>query len=204
MKKLIILPLLLTVIIAANGQDNRADMLHDLEKNQQTLQELAITATLKSATRLFGEKNDLTTVIMIIPSGSTVKVTGSDSTYFKVVFEDNEGYILKRHAVINETPVVVEQPKPLQQAVVEEKSDQKEANRFTYLENKYGTSMAAKLNAGKIWKGMTAQMVRDSWGSPLKINRSINGNLVKEEWIYNNTWLYIENNTLVEWGPINK
>ena len=61
--------------------------------------------------------------------------------------------------------------------------------------------MAARLGAGKIWKGMSAEMVRDSWGSPSKINRVI-GNNVREEWVYRNTWLFIENNTLVDWGPV--
>jgi len=64
--------------------------------------------------------------------------------------------------------------------------------------------MAARLNAGKIWKGMNSEMIRDSWGKPDKINREINGNTVKEEWIYRTTWLFIENNTLQEWGPVRK
>jgi hypothetical protein len=62
--------------------------------------------------------------------------------------------------------------------------------------------MAAKLMAGKIWKGMSAEMIKDSWGSPRKINRVISGNLIKEEWIFKNTWLYIENDILADWGPI--
>ena len=64
--------------------------------------------------------------------------------------------------------------------------------------------MAARLIAGKIWKGMTSEMVRDSWGKPLKINRVINSNTIQEESIYNNTWLYIENDTLTDWGPTRK
>jgi hypothetical protein len=62
--------------------------------------------------------------------------------------------------------------------------------------------MAAKLIAGKIWKGMSSEMVRDSWGKPQKINRVIGNNIIREEWIYKNSWLYIENDSLVEWGPI--
>jgi len=49
---------------------------------------------------------------------------------------------------------------------------------------------------------MTAEMVRDSWGKPQKINRVISGNDVKEEWIFKSSWLYIENDYLVEWGPV--
>jgi hypothetical protein len=45
-------------------------------------------------------------------------------------------------------------------------------------------------------------MILDSWGNPKKINRIISGNVIKEEWIFRNTWLYIENDILAEWGPI--
>jgi hypothetical protein len=93
-------------------------------------------------------------------------------------------------------------PQPVQEAQVQQQQPQ--VSRFTYLESKYGSSMAAKLVSGKIWKGMNAEMVRDSWGKPQKINRVIAGNTIKEEWIYSSTWLYIENDNLVEWGPIRR
>lgn len=202
MKKLIITTLVALSVISVNAQNNRTDVLQDLENNQSSVQEKTLTATLKSSSRLFGDGNDLTSVITIIPSGSIVDVLGYDSTYYHVVFEENEGYIFKRHAVLNETPapprqVTLMTAEPAQQ---EQPILQKEESRFTYLENKYGTSMAAKLIAGKIWKGMDSEMVRDSWGKPQKINRVISGNTVKEEWIYKSTWLYIQDDYLVEWG----
>lgn len=202
MKKLIITTLVALSVISVNAQNNRTDVLQNLENNQSSVQEKTLTATLKSSSRLFGDANDLTSVIFIIPSGSVVDVLGYDSTYYHVVFEENEGYIFKRHAVLNETPapprqVVLMTAEPAQQA---QPVQQKEESRFTYLENKYGTSMAAKLIAGKIWKGMDSEMVRDSWGKPQKINRVISGNTVKEEWIYKSTWLYIQDDYLVDWG----
>ena len=60
--------------------------------------------------------------------------------------------------------------------------------------------MASRLITGKIWKGMSSEMVRDSWGRPIKINRVISGNTIKEEWIYKNTWLFLKDDYLVEWG----
>jgi hypothetical protein len=205
MKKHIISFLFLLSVVAVNAQNDRTTILQNLEKNQPADQEMAMTATMKSASRLFGDKNDLTSVILVIPSGSVVDILGSDSTYFNVVFEDNEGYILKRHAVINETPVA---PQPMAQKPVEpvqqtqQDQQQQQVSRFTYLENKYGSSLASKIISGKIWKGMSSEMVRDSWGSPLKINRVISGNTIKEEWIYKNTWLYIQDDYLAEWGAI--
>jgi hypothetical protein len=170
--------------------------LPGISQNQPT-----VTATMKSSGRLFSMKDDLTSVIMIVPVDSTVTVLDSDSTYYHVVFQDTEGFIFKKQAVIDKVPVVKSssaqtQPSQLQQ--------QQQQSRFSYLENKYGTSMATKLYTGKIWKGMNAQMVSDSWGSAQKINRVIDGNTIKEEWIYNQTWLYFENSTLVDWGPVKK
>jgi hypothetical protein len=205
MKKIIFFALLLTGALSLQAQANKADLLQDLEKNQPATQDVTITATLKSSSRLFGDKDDLTSVILIIPSGSTVTVQGSDSTYLHVTFEENEGYILKRQAVIDKTPIYAPQETQPQQEVQEEQPEQvQEVSRFSYLESKYGSGIAAKLNAGKIWKGMNAEMVKDSWGSAEKINRVISGNIIKEEWIFKNTWLYFENNMLVEWGPIRK
>ena len=51
---------------------------------------------------------------------------------------------------------------------------------------------------------MNSDMVKDSWGIAEKINRIIDGNTIKEEWIFRSTWLYFENNTLLEWGPVKK
>lgn len=204
MKKLILISVSLFIIVALQAQDNKAELLQYLEKDQQANED-TITATLKMACRLFGARDDLTSVIMIIPSGSVVKVIDSDSTYLDVVFEDAEGYILKRQAIINKSP---ENLVPANQTVnaVQENQPEPEnnADRFSYLESKYGTSMAARLYAGKIWKGMPADMVRDSWGQPLRINNLMRNGTVRSEWIYKNTWLYIENNSLVDWGPVRK
>jgi hypothetical protein len=206
MKKLIVLTLLITTLITlVKAQTDKGQSLQKPENNNQSDQELVTTATLKSASRLFGEKNDLTSVIFIIPADSVVTVLGTDSTYMNVNYQGTEGFIYKRDAVINPEKVVVTNTEISQdqyQEIPQEESPQE--SRFTYLENKYGSSMASKLMAGKIWKGINSEMVNDSWGTAQKINRVISGNTVKEEWIYRNTWLYFENDILVDWGPVKR
>lgn len=204
MKKLISVAFFVFLIVPGRAQGNKSDVLRYLEGSNQGKQDQNVTATLKSASRLFSAKEDITSVIVIIPLGTVVNVLGSDSTYLNISFEDNQGYIYKRDAIINTTPVPVNSTVKQDNArQKDQQPEEKQVSRFSYLENKYGTNMAARLAAGKIWKGMSDEMVRDSWGSPLKINRLI-GNTVKEEWIYKNTWLFIENNTLVDWGPVKK
>lgn len=126
-----------------------------------------------------------------------------DSTYYRVIYEEAEGYILKRHAVMNEQKTV--QANQVNEPAAEVRNthpvQKSRGNRFSYLDYKYGTSMAARIYSGKIWKGMTSEMVKDSWGTPSRINKVIRGNTIKEEWIYRNTWLYIVDDTLVDWGP---
>jgi len=205
MKKLTISIFLMLLAFSVNAQDNRVNALQNLESGQSQNQDAELTAIINKATRLFGSKDDLTSVITIVPAGDTVDVIGSDSTYFHIIYQESEGYIFKRHATIkniiaNVAPVseqqsYVQEEQPVQQ-------QQQQISRFSYLENKYGTSMAARLISGKIWKGMTTDMVQDSWGGPKKINRVINGNEVKEDWFYNNSWLHFENDTLIDWGPV--
>jgi hypothetical protein len=204
MKNILSSLLFLLSIASLQAQVNKSDLLRNLEKNNTGNQNNTLTATLKSSSRLFETRDDLTAVIQIIPAGSIVQVLDSDSTYLHVIFEDNEGYIYKRQAVVDKAPVLTEKVNRPENQVREEQPAQQQVSRFSYLESKYGTNAAALLSAGKIWKGMSAEMVRDSWGSPKKINRVINGNLIREEWIYNNSWLFIDNDVLSEWGPVRK
>jgi hypothetical protein len=205
MKKILFLTFLSVVTFLLQGQTGKADQLQALEQNQNDNQNITATATLKVASRLFATKDDLTTVILIIPADSVVAVLDSDSTYLHVVFEENEGYILRRQAILNEVPVNAQpviQSRPAAQQT--EPVQEQQQSRFSYLENKYGSNMANRIFSGKIWKGMNSEMVKDSWGTADKINRIISGNITKEEWIFRNTWLYFENNTLLEWGPVKK
>ena len=205
MKKILFLTFLSVVAFQLQGQTGKADQLQALEQNQNDNQNITATATLKVASRLFATKDDLTSVILIIPADSIVAVLDSDSTYLHVVFEENEGYILRRQAILNEVPVNAQpviQSRPAAQQT--EPVQEQQQSRFSYLENKYGSNMANRIFSGKIWKGMNSEMVKDSWGTADKINRIISGNITKEEWIFRNTWLYFENNTLLEWGPVKK
>jgi len=206
MKRLIISFLSVLMFLNTGAQNQGQAVLEELEKKEPAGQEFRLTATITSATRIFSDKNDLTSVIMVIPKGSVVEVIGSDSTYFHVLFEDSDGYIYRRHAELNKT---AEAPQPVIQKnetyarqSQPESGRQRQQNRLAYLEEKYGTAVAAKLAAGKIWKGMNAEMIKDSWGTPLKVNRVISGNTVKEELVYKSSWLYLENDRLIEWGPV--
>jgi hypothetical protein len=204
MKKFAFPALFLAGVISMNAQTDKVTILQNLEASQAASQDVTQTATIKSSTRLFKTKDDLTSVIVIIPAGSVVSVLGSDSTYLIVNYQENKGYIFTKHAVIDKVPNTFKELQSNQPAEEAQPVQTAIDGRYEALVNKYGEAMAARLYAGKIWKGMNSEMARDSWGTAQKVNRVINGNAIREEWIYRSTWLHFENNTLINWGPVKK
>jgi hypothetical protein len=163
------------------------------------------TATLKTSSRLFKDKNDLTSVILIIPKDSVASILGFDDSYLEVDYKGNEGYILSRDARYA-TAIVTEAPaeKPYTAEASGQVPESAQSSRYAYLKGKYGTAMADRLFARKIWKGMNSGMVTDSWGPAQKITREVAGSIIKEEWLYKTTWLYFENSVLLDWGPVKR
>lgn len=211
MKKIYFTFILALLFISVSAQDNKIQTLQNLEGTSVSGQDQGITAKLKYASRLFKDKDDLTSVIMVVPADSTVEVLASDSTFLRVSYEGNEGFIYSHQAEINR-PFRVTKPAPLarQQSQagmsfkrIEPKTEGRAPDRYTYLASKYGPSMGTRLYEGKVWKGMKAEMVQDAWGSPRKINRVIsNSNETEEQWFYNRYWLSLRNGIVVGWGAV--
>lgn len=208
----------LMVIIVINGQ--QISVLEQLENRQQVNRQPNMGVT-RGAVRLFSDKDDLASVIMLIPKGSVVEILGTDGEYLRVMYQEHTGYLpvdkvemkvvpdslqLKKSGDVLPPPVSVTTRTGEQQAVVNR--DNRGAarvsaeNRLTYLEYKYGKDLAARMYAGKIWKGMTGEMVRDAWGEPDQVNRIVRNNTAMEEWVYRGTWLLLEQGRLREWGAL--
>jgi len=171
-------------------------------------------AITKGAVRLFGDKDDLTSVILIIPDGSTVEVVTPDSVFTRVLFEGADGFVKSDRLeasilVPADEPAreayapATDQPadlQPQQQTDVPEYYDP--ADRYELLVNKYGTDIGKRLYQHKVWKGVSSDMARDSWGKPVQINRMYVDQSVDEEWIYSKKYLYFRDGVLIEWGPV--
>jgi hypothetical protein len=83
--------------------------------------------------------------------------------------------------------------------------------QFTYLKNnrrdicrnyflkKYGNKIGSRVADGRIWKGMTISMLKDSWGKPDKVTRQ------KRKWglftqlYYGKTTFFFKNKKLTDW-----
>lgn len=186
-----------------------------------TAQDLQKLAT-KGAVRLFADKDDLTSVIEILPDGTVVEAISADTLFTLIRLGDVQGYI-KSDRLTAALPVVTSSSpavQPVQEEVVlqpvtgsareaapvQPVSDaqyrQVPTERFQVLIDKYGTELAKKIYQHKVWKGITSEMARDSWGKPTQINRMYVDTTVDEEWIYSRSYLYFRDGVLIEWGPV--
>jgi len=158
-------------------------------------------ATTTRSIRLFGDKDDLTTVIQLIPDGSIVDVIKADTLYTMVRFGELEGYV-KSDGLAPYKPVVTAAPVAQPQAAEQQQYEAKPEDRYAALVAKYGTDIGKRLYQNKVWKGVTAEMATDSWGRPKQINRMYVDQNVDEEWIYSKKYLYFRDGILIEWGAV--
>jgi hypothetical protein len=166
-------------------------------------------ATTKGAVRLFGDKDDLTSVIVLIPDGSTVDIIKADSLFTRVRYGEQEGYVRSGELgpfvpVISPAPLnpPVQATEPQQPSPDTEAYNQSPVDWYEVLVTKYGDDIGKRLYQHKVWKGITSDMARDSWGKPRQINRMYVDQNVEEEWIYTTKYLYFRDGILIDWGPV--
>jgi hypothetical protein len=192
-------------------------LIAGLSLTAQDLQKLAT----KGAERLFSDKDDLTSVIQILPEGTVVEAISADTAFTLIRLGEIEGYV-KSDRLTAALPVVttdqpLEEPvgrladepaaQPVQEAapvytIPDVQSQQIPTERFQALIDRYGTDLAKKIYQHKVWKGISSEMARDSWGKPRQINKMYVDRVVEEEWIYSSKYLYFRDGVLVEWGPV--
>ncbi len=173
-----------------------------------TAQDLQKLAT-KGAVRLFADKDDLTSVIQIIPDGTVVEAVSADTAFTLIRLGDVQGYVKSDRLTAALPVVTTTQPavQPVQEAapvqpVADVQARQIPTDRYQALSEKYGADLGLKLYQHKVWKGITSDMARDSWGKPKQINRMYVDSSVDEEWIYSRSYLYFRDGVLIEWGPV--
>lgn len=63
--------------------------------------------------------------------------------------------------------------------------------------HKWSNMIWSAIKGGKVFVDMTNEQARMSWGKPKKINKTVNNNMVREQWVYgSNSYLYFENGIL--------
>ena len=74
------------------------------------------------------------------------------------------------------------------------------AERKVALTKKYGSSVATRILEGKIWIGMTEQMLLESWGQPEDINTTVTRYSSRKQYVYGSgRYVYVENGKVDAW-----
>ena len=111
-----------------------------------------------------------------------------------------QGYCYFSTTFNNEDPVFVYRMTEKQEYDAKNKADQKaKQERINKLSAKYGKYYAKLIAEGKVVRGMTKEMCKESWGEPDDINVSIGSWGRHEQWVYgeiHSSYLYFENGKL--------
>ncbi len=150
-----------------------------------------------SGCRLYSDMGNLSSVISIIPADTRIIIVDVMDEYYYIKTEVNQGFVKK--SKINPDQSFI---KKISEVKTQQDTATRFSNKLDYLRYTYGWETAQKIFDHKIWRNMTTNMVKDSWGRPDKINRLINSGQVKEEWFYPSTYLIFLNEKLIEWGPV--
>lgn len=161
---------------------------------------IAQTGVTNAACRLYADMGNSSSVISYISKGAEVKVLESFEDYLLVEYDSTSGFVDREKVTIisgeDAIPAYVKED----EGYFTPANRQEEAiDRLTVLVNKYGPETGKALNDHKIWKGIDHNMVRDSWGKPYSITRTVDDNRITEEWYYRKATLILVDDQLVGW-----
>lgn len=158
-----------------------------------------------SATRLFEDPGNLSSVILIIPKGETVRIFSESDDHYLAEYKGSEGYIrIDNTKFTEETRKRVDEEYARSQALEQREpgADVSDTDRLRALTEKYGVETGDKIFRKAIWKGMDRNMVLDSWGKPLNVRRYYQLGRTYEEWTYKPYRLFFDNGMLVRWSRV--
>ncbi len=69
---------------------------------------------------------------------------------------------------------------------------------------KYGNDIGTRVYEGRVWKGMTESMLKDSWGKPDKIHTNKYKWGVFTQYYYGNITYFFKNGKLIDWQQNSK
>jgi len=85
---------------------------------------------------------------------------------------------------------------------IEELKPKLESSRAKQLIRKYGKKIGGRIISGKVWKGMTDKMLKDSWGKPDKITKNKEKWGTFTQWFYGSITYFFKNGKMTDWEEI--
>ena len=161
---------------------------------------------------------------VMLSVGDIIELLSLENNYFQVRYNGTE-YKAWKFSVINnwkamttlsfdeinaewekwDAPNRIQREKEQQRIVKQQAAKRKKASlakaeeRKQSLIDRYGSSITERILNREIWIGMTRAMALESRGTPEKNNRSVNVYGTHEQWVYENIYLYFENDLLTSW-----
>ena len=69
---------------------------------------------------------------------------------------------------------------------------------------KYGEEYGNRVAYNQVWKGMSEEMMKDSWGEPDKIESNIQNYGVFNQWYYGDVTFFFRDGKLIDWDETGK
>lgn len=67
---------------------------------------------------------------------------------------------------------------------------------------KYGKDNGMRIAHGRVWKGMTEKMLRDSWGEPDKITKNKEKWGTFTQWYYGKITYFFKDGVMIDWEEL--
>lgn len=119
-------------------------------------------------------------------------VCGFASTLWIVNSPEIEQYVDNKKAVDNAIRIANAKRISQQQELQVKKKEE-------YLVKKLGLKTYNSLKDGYYWLGMTKEMALIAFGNPTDVNETVGSWGTREQWVYNNIYLYFENGILASY-----
>ncbi len=157
--------------------------------------------TTLSGTRLFEDLENLSSVLLIIPKGEKVRIYEEFGDYYLAEYQGVAGYVrIDNTQFTDETEKKLEEIWARENPQPEPTEASPEQLRMEMMVKRYGEDIGKKIARRAIWKGMSRNMVYDSWGKPRDIRRYTEAGRNIEVWLYRNTSLVFEDGELRDWN----
>lgn len=130
-----------------------------------------------------------------------ITITGWEKNYFKVCAGEVCGYMSE--IWVNKRNQDVLDLRHSERARIKRESYTRAMKDIIeeddYMREKYGEETFLKLKKRHYWIGMNKEMLRFSLGKPDRINSTQRRNGRREQWVYGNTYIYVENDKVVSY-----
>lgn len=189
------------------------DSLKEIKKQINHLKSINIRQLAKDSTligvvyknaKLKEQPKPLGELISTLVEGDTVFILDYTDHYFGVCSDNycgymNEMWVKKNDEIWQFIKVKKREARELEK-LKEEQEDKALAEEQAKIDekyrNKYGEEIFKKLKEGYYWLEMTKEMAIISLGYPLEINKTVGSWGVREQWVYEDMYLYFKNGYL--------